>query len=791
MASAQQQCPGVLASTLSSSHEAVAEKAALQRRIDELEAKAHADAARLAELGSLLENSDLLARRLRLQYEVAGILAKSISIEEALPLILRAVGEIKQWDIAIAWVLEDGAWVQRYDWCSQDVDASSFLAESREWRFELDQALPGRAIQENRLIWVDDFSSEPGLPRAQTEAGEKFGAALAFPVHCRDSVYCIIEFIRRSPGILGAGTQELFDVLRNDIGRFIEVRLYEARLKQEHAMLEEAQRIAKLAHWRWIPDSEQLRIDVASDEVLGLNRLELPATLGEYLAMVPPEDHGKLHAAFESAKNQSVNTLEIEHGLYHADGTRHIVTVRAETFFDETGKLCEAFGTIQDITERRLVESRSRATERRWEAIFKNSPLPTFITDTETASCLAANGEMLEWLGMAEEDVLGRTSVELGIWSSTYLREKIVSRVLELGYLRNFEVLTHRQEAPRSILISVECVELQERSCFLVQFIDITDRKRLEATLRLTAAAVDQAAEAMVILDDAGSIMTVNPAFTRITGYHSAAAVGQSMAALLYRPTGRYGERFFRRVTGNLTLAGRWEGEIWAQRKDGGMLPTLLSLSAIRDDSDNVVNYVGVFNDISEQKSNEQKLRKLALHDSLTGLPNRSLLMEHLGQAVAHAQRVAGTVGVFFADLDRFKSVNDLFGHDVGDELLKQVATRFRECVRASDTVARLGGDEFVVVLCNDPSSRDAERVAEKIIAVMAQPFTVGESKLQVGVSVGIALYPEHARDANGLLKRADKALYRVKQSGRNGYGFYTPAAPRTTFDSSDWRADI
>src|SRR5690606_27159063 len=99
------------------------------------------DAARLAELGSLLENSDLLARRLRLQYEVAGILAKSISIEEALPLILRAVGEIKQWDIAIAWVLEDGAWVQRYDWCSQDVDASSFLAESREWRFELDQAL--------------------------------------------------------------------------------------------------------------------------------------------------------------------------------------------------------------------------------------------------------------------------------------------------------------------------------------------------------------------------------------------------------------------------------------------------------------------------------------------------------------------------------------------------------------------------------------------------------------------------------------------------------------------------
>lgn len=748
------------------------EASALQRHVVDPQIKAHVDAARLAELESLLEHYDALARRLRLQYEVAGILAKSITIENALPLVLAAIGEIEQWDIAMAWLLDDGAWTQQYEWCNQGLEASSFLAESRKWRFESGQGLPGRAVKKGTVVWIDDFSSESGLRRARTEAGGQLGNAVAIPLKCGDAIYGVIELMRRDSGSCEEGTEELFDALRSDIGRFIEARLFEARLKQEHARLDEAQRIAQLAHWQWMPDTGRLRIDGRSSQVLGLNRAELPTTPQEYLAMVPQEDHEKLHAAFESAVNPDVNTLEVEHALHHVDGTKRIVVVRAETHFSAGGKLRKISGTIQDITERRVEQSHTRATEKRWEVIFRNSPLPAFITDAETGQCLAANEAMLEWLGLGEEEVIGRTSVELKIWSGAYMREEIVCRTLERGYLRNFETITQRQDTPRHLLINVECVELHARPCFLVQFVDITARKRLEATLRLTATAVEQSAEAMVILDSAGAILTVNPAFTRITGYHSAGTVGQRLDALLHKPTDRHDERFFRQLVGQLTLKGHWEGEVWARRKSGEVFPELLSLSVIRDEHGQVVNHVAVFNDISDRKDYEERLKRLALHDGLTGLPNRSLLMEHLGQALARAQRNTTQVTVFFADLDRFKSVNDLFGHDVGDDLLKQVAARFRECVRASDLVARLGGDEFVVVLEDGSSRSDATLVAEKIVTAMAQPFTVDDQPLEVGVSVGISLYPEHAEDARRLLKLADEALYRVKQTGRNGYGF-------------------
>jgi PAS domain S-box-containing protein len=382
----------------------------LRRLVHELEARTRADAARLAELSTLLEHSHVLARRQRLQYEVAGILAQSTTIDDAIPRVLRAIGEIKQWDIVIGWVLEDGTWVQRYEWSVFDPDALSFLAESRACRFESGQGLPDLAIREDKVVWIDDFSAQAGLPRARTAAGLPFNNALVFPLRCGHTHYGAIELIRRASAELQAGTRDLFESLRSDIGRFIEVRLYETRLREEHARLRRAQRIARLAHWHWNPRTEHLHIDAHSDEILGLNQTDLPTTAAEYLAMVPRDDQDRLIAAFESARSPGEATLEIEHALRHANGEKHIVIVRAEALFDPLGKLLKAHGTIQDITERRREESRTRAVEKRWEAIFRNSPLPAFITDAEIATCLAANEEMLEWLGLPEEAVVGRSS---------------------------------------------------------------------------------------------------------------------------------------------------------------------------------------------------------------------------------------------------------------------------------------------------------------------------------------------------------------------------------------------
>ena len=177
--------------------------------------------------------------------------------------------------------------------------------------------------------------------------------------------------------------------------------------------------------------------------------------------------------------------------------------------------------------------------------------------------------------------------------------------------------------------------------------------------------------------------------------------------------------------------------------------------------------------EVFERMQAEQRVWHLAHHDSLTGLPNRALLLDRLQQALNQARRTTHRVAVMFLDLDRFKTINDTLGHDVGDELLKEVAQRLRGAVRAVDTVARLGGDEFVVVLNEIANAEDAVRVAGKIIASFAAPICVGAHELQVTTSIGIGLYPEDGDEVYNLMKRADSAMYQAKHAGRNQYCFY------------------
>lgn len=217
---------------------------------------------------------------------------------------------------------------------------------------------------------------------------------------------------------------------------------------------------------------------------------------------------------------------------------------------------------------------------------------------------------------------------------------------------------------------------------------------------------------------------------------------------------------------------GVWQGEIWNRRKDGDLYVQWMSVTRILG-PDGLEGYVATMTDITSRKKAEEKLRFRADHDALTGLPNRSLFSDRLQTAMAKAHRHGDRFALMLVDLDRFKGVNDRFGHLAGDALLVEVARRLRDCVRGSDTVARLGGDEFAVVLDEVDGFDDAREVAERICVDMARPFELPEGTAEIGASVGIALGPDGSADAEELIRRADAALYSVKRGTRGTFRFF------------------
>ncbi len=304
-------------------------------------------------------------------------------------------------------------------------------------------------------------------------------------------------------------------------------------------------------------------------------------------------------------------------------------------------------------------------------------------------------------------------------------------------------------------------------------FQEIAERKAMESELRFAAKLVEASANGIMATDPDGTIQMVNPAFTRITGYTLEEVHGKRPSIL---HSGKHSREFYAEMWQSLLAKGQWHGEVWNRRKDHTIYPEWLSISAIYDREGRVERYMAVFLDITEHKQIEARLKHMANHDSLTGLPNRVLLADRLTQALTHARRGRHAVAVLFLDLDGFKPINDDLGHDAGDWVLKEVAQRLIGCVRASDTVCRLGGDEFVILIDEihpKMGRRAAQAVAEKILAQVPEPLRVEGQTVRVGVSIGIALYPEHGRTPDALTSAADTAMYAAKQAGRMQCCFY------------------
>jgi diguanylate cyclase (GGDEF)-like protein/PAS domain S-box-containing protein len=303
---------------------------------------------------------------------------------------------------------------------------------------------------------------------------------------------------------------------------------------------------------------------------------------------------------------------------------------------------------------------------------------------------------------------------------------------------------------------------------------NITHSRHAERERRIASEVLRSMNEAVSVLDRNFDFISINPAFSRMTGYGEVEVIGRNASIL---DSAQHEPAYYREIREQLQRHGRWSGEMWQQRKDGEEFLCAYECSVVLDGSGQHALYVVVLSDITDQKRAEQELRYLANFDTLTNLPNRTLLAERLSRAIVRARRQDDRIAVLFLDLDRFKDINDSLGHAAGDRILRAAAVRLQDTVGVQHTVARLGGDEFTVVLENLEAPEQADKVAREIIMAFEAPLLLDDrQEISISPSIGISLYPDHAQVPTELLKQADTAMYQAKAAGRRTYMRYTEA---------------
>ena len=431
--------------------------------------------------------------------------------------------------------------------------------------------------------------------------------------------------------------------------------------------------------------------------------------------------------------------------------------------------------------ETALLQARSHA-ETTAMALTKKERFIKLITDAvpsmiaywdKQLHCQFSNHAYWYWFKKSSEEMRGiHLSTLLGeqIFS---LNQPFIDQALE-GKTQQFErKLIASDGSTRDVLVNYlpDISSNGEIVGFIALTTDVTALKETEAALSLAASVFDSTAEGIVVADADNNILSVNPAFSNITGYSAQETLGRNPHFLM---SNHQDATFFSNMWHMLDTAEHWQGEVWLCRKDGQAFPCWQTISKICKQSGAVERYVTVFHDMSEIWHKNEQIKHLAYHDALTALPNRTTLLKRLAQQIQTNEHTQRQLALLFLDLDGFKLVNDQFGHAIGDELLKTVARRLEGLIRASDTVARFGGDEFVIMLDNPTNHEEVARIATRIIHSIGQTMVLQGQAVQVGVSIGIALYGSDAHSMDELMKCADTAMYAAKLAGKNTFQFFS-----------------
>jgi len=543
-------------------------------------------------------------------------------------------------------------------------------------------------------------------------------------------------------------------------------------LERSERNLKRAQHVSNVGSWELDIDNNKL---ICSDEacrVFGINQ-GIPFTLDNFLEFVHPKDIRKVRLAWQAALDGA--DYDLEHRIF-VKGKLKWVREQAELDFDLQGKPVSGIGTVADISESKLAEIALRESQQMQQAII-DTALDAVIQMDRQGRITGWNKQATHIFGWEYDEVIGRVLSET-IIPENYreAHQKGMQRVLQGGGSKVLDSRIeieglHKDGHILFVELAVTRIKISEQLEFSAFIRDVSQRKREEEQLRLAAKVFESTSEAILITDVNNNIVALNEAFTNMTGYGLEDIYGQNPSLL---SSGQHDDAFYWEMWQSINDDGIWQGEIVDKHKSGELYDKLMTINVVKNEQGALTHYVSISSDISERKEYDKNVHLLAYYDVLTGLPNRTLLRDRLGQMIASAHRGNGQFALLFLDLDRFKYINDSMGHSVGDKLLQSVAQRLESCVREGDTVSRIGGDEFIILL-RETGEEGVGLVADKLLKSLATPFDLNGQMISTYASIGIALYPAHSTEIDVLMKNADAAMYSAKENGRNNYKFFTP----------------
>jgi len=475
------------------------------------------------------------------------------------------------------------------------------------------------------------------------------------------------------------------------------------------------------------------------------------------------------------------------------DGSQFMAWLSISVSRDGQGQPQHYIGLLTDITERKRAESRVLELNRDFVSFLNNSRDFVYFKDRDSRFRFASQ-TLAKITGHAHwRDMIGKHDLEVFPPEMAKIYHEEELPIFQHGKPLLNKVDPYFDADGKRGWVSTSKWPLMDAEGRVEGLFgisrDITELKRTQEELQLAASVFHNSREGITITDTNGTIVDVNEAFSDITGYSREEVIGQNPRIL---SSGRHNQEHYANMWQALIHKGHWYGEIWNRRKSGEVYPEMLTISTVRDAQGQAQNYVALFSDITTAKVHEEHLEHIAHYDALTSLPNRVLLADRLKQAMLQVQRRAQRLAVVYLDLDGFKNINDLHGHEAGDHLLVALAIRMKSALREGDTLARIGGDEFVAVLVDLADAPESMPMLNRLLLAASEPVVFEDQHLRVTASLGVTLYPQEEEiDADQLQRQADQAMYQAKVSGKNCFHFFDATHDRHVREHHESQAHI